>query len=229
LGFDNISVDLIYGLPGQSLSSWKKQIDKALSLNVQHISAYGLTYEQGTVLWQQLQNGTVKQTDDETMIEMYKYLVSSCIDKGYEPYEISNFALPEFKSRHNSSYWKQQAYLGIGPAAHSYNGDSRQWNIASIKKYCDNVNLNNRWFEKEILTKQDKYNDFVMVSLRTSEGIDLKKLKDNFGIEKAENCMKSAKKYIESNQLYLKEQFLRLTLSGILISDQIIVDLMICD
>jgi len=228
-GFDNISIDLIYGLPGQSLQSWKNQIDKALTLGVQHISAYGLTYEKGTLLWHQLQRGEIKQVDDETMNAMYEYLVKTCIEKGFEHYEISNFALPNRRSRHNSAYWHQQTYLGIGPAAHSYNLISRQWNVASIRQYCDKINSGIQWYETEILTEQDKYNDLIMVSLRTSEGIELKQVETIFGNEKAEYCLISAKKYLNEKLLYQNNGFLRLTPDGILISDQIIADLMLCE
>ncbi len=228
-GFDNISIDLIYGLPGQSLQSWKNQIDKALTLGVQHISAYGLTYEKGTLLWHQLQRGEIKQVDGETMNAMHQYLVKVCDENGFEHYEISNFALPNRRSRHNSAYWHQQPYLGIGPAAHSYNLISRQWNVASIRQYCDKINSGIQWYETEILTEQDKYNDLIMVSLRTSEGIELKQVETIFGNEKAEYCLISAKKYLNEKLLYQNNGFLRLTPDGILISDQIIADLMLCE
>ncbi|MBP1663894.1 MAG: oxygen-independent coproporphyrinogen oxidase [Bacteroidetes bacterium] len=227
-GFDNISIDLIYGLPNQSLQSWKCQIDKALTLNVQHISAYGLTYEMGTLLWKQLQKGEVIQVDDETMNAMYAYLAEACTGNGFEQYEISNFAVPGYRSRHNSAYWKQQPYLGIGPSAHSYNMESRQWNVSSISKYCNLIVTGKCWYEKELLSEQDKYNDFVMVSLRTVEGIDLKKAKAIFGKKRTEYCLKSAEKYIEKKLLYINNESLRLTHAGILISDQIITELIMC-
>jgi len=227
-GFNNISIDLIYGLPYQSFIFWKYQIDKALTLNVQHISAYGLTYEQGTLLWKQLQKGEVVQVDDETMNAMYAYLTEACTGNGFEQYEISNFAVPGYRSRHNSAYWKQQPYLGIGPSAHSYNIESRQWNVASISKYCNLIVTDRCWYEKELLSEQDKYNDFVMVSLRTVEGIDLKKSEAMFGKKLTEYCLYSAEKYIEKKLLYVNNEFLRLTDAGILISDQIITELMMC-
>lgn len=228
-GFDNISIDLIYGLPGQSLQSWKNQIDKALTLKVQHLSAYGLTYEKGTLLWHQLQKGEITQVSDEVMNSMYEYLIKACVENGFEHYEISNFALPNRRSRHNSAYWHQQSYLGIGPAAHSYNLESRQWDVASIRDYCDRITSGSPWYEKETLTEQDKYNDFIMVSLRTCEGIDLKQSETLFGRNKTEYCLKSAEKHLNENFLYLNDDFLRLTPKGILISDQIITDLMLCD
>jgi oxygen-independent coproporphyrinogen III oxidase len=225
-GFANISMDLIYGLPGQNLSSWKAQVDKAMSLPVQHISAYGLTYEEGTPLWRQMKSGKVAPAEDEMMIEMYEYLVKTCNSNGFEQYEISNFALQGFRSRHNSSYWKQQPYIGIGPAAHSYNEDSRQWNVSSVTKYCKQILEDKIYFEKEILTLQDKYNDFVMVSLRTMEGIELGKLKQTFGEKLYEHCVKSAENHHKNHRLLINDGFLRLTPEGILLSDKIIVDLM---
>ena len=225
-GFENISIDLIFGLPGQSPESWKMQVDMAVKLRVQHISAYGLTYEQGTPLWHRMKSGKIIPTDDDTMIEMYNYLVETCSKSNFEHYEISNFAKPGHRSRHNSAYWKQRPYLGIGSAAHSYDGNSRQWNVSSNKKYCSFISENQPFFEKEILTLPDKYNDFVMVSMRTIEGIDLESLKNNFGEKLHDFCLQSAEKYIQDSKIVRKFNFLRLTSEGIHISDKIIADMM---
>lgn len=225
-GFDNISIDLIFGLPEQNLESWKKQVDKAMTLDVQHISAYGLIYEKNTPLWRQMKSGKVIPADDETALEMYDYLVETCSGNGFEQYEISNFSKPGFRSKHNSSYWKQVPYLGIGPSAHSYDLHSRQWNISSIYQYCKNILKDGAYFEKEILLEKDKYNDTVMVSLRTMEGINLDLIIDQFGIKMRDFCVKSAEKYIENNKLRIEDNFLRLTSEGIMISDKILVDLM---
>lgn len=225
-GFDNISIDLIFGLPEQNLESWKKQVDKAMTLDVQHISAYGLIYEKNTPLWRQMKSGKVIPADDETALEMYDYLVETCAGNGFEQYEISNFSKPGFRSQHNSSYWKQVPYLGIGPSAHSYDLHSRQWNISSIYQYCKNILKDGAYFEKEILLEKDKYNDTVMVSLRTMEGINLDLIINQFGIKMRDFCVKSAEKYIENNKLRIEDNFLRLTSEGIMISDKILVDLM---
>lgn len=225
-GFDNISIDLIFGLPGQNLESWKKQVDKAMTLDVQHISAYGLIYEKNTPLWRQMKSGKVIPADDETALQMYDYLVETCAGNGFEQYEISNFSKPGFRSKHNSSYWKQVPYLGIGPSAHSYDLHSRQWNTSSIYQYCKNILKDGAYFEKEILLEKDKYNDTVMVSLRTMEGINLDLIIDQFGIKMRDFCVKSAEKYIENNKLRIEDNFLRLTSEGIMISDKILVDLM---
>ncbi len=225
-GFDNISIDLIYGLPEQSFKSWKKQVDKAMILDIQHLSAYGLIYEENTPLWEQVKKGKIVPIDDETIIEMYKYLVEACMKNNFEHYEISNFAKPGFRSKHNSAYWTESNYIGFGPAAHSYNGDSRQWNISSISQYCQKIEQNEIFYEKEILTLQDKYNDFVMVSLRTMDGINLETLQSRFGEKMYNHCLKSANSFIKHGKLIHSNGFLRLSFEGIMISDQIIVELM---
>ena len=225
-GFDNISIDLIYGLPFQTIESWEKQLDKAFSLHIQHISAYGLTYEDGTPLWKQRECGEIKSVDDLIMNSMYLMLLEKMKQNGFEAYEISNFSLPGFRSRHNSSYWKEEPYLGIGPSAHSYDLHSRQWNIASIQEYIRAVNSGTLFFEREELTLNDRYNDFVMVSLRTSEGIDVTLLRLEFGSELTDYCLKSIKTFIDSEQVYYSEDKLRLSPSGIQISNLILIQLM---
>jgi oxygen-independent coproporphyrinogen-3 oxidase len=225
-GFNNISIDLIYGLPLQTLADWEQQLNTALGLNVQHISAYGLTYEEGTALWKQREKGKVKPVDDDIMNEMYLLLVKKTKEKGFEAYEISNFATQGFRSRHNSSYWKQSAYLGIGPSAHSYDLNSRQWNVASITKYIEAIEHNTLLFEREELTLFDRYNDYVMVTLRTLEGIDLAFLEQTFGPELRKYCYENIKSFIDSNNVIFANDRLRLTDEGIMISNQILIQLM---
>lgn len=225
-GFNNISIDLIFGLPEQDLASWKEQVNKAMYLDIQHLSAYGLMYEEGTPLWRKMKKGEVVPVDDETSIAMYHYLVKTCVENGFEHYEISNFAKPDFRSRHNSAYWQEKTYLGIGPSAHSYNGISRQWNISSISQYCRKINQGETFYEKEILSLQDKYNDFVMVSLRTMDGINLEILQNRFGEKMYNHCLKSAEAFINNGKLAIDKNFLRLTIDGVMTSDQIIVELM---
>ena len=225
-GFGNISIDLIYGLPFQTLEAWGDQLDMALSLNIQHISAYGLTYEEGTELWKQRENGEIEVVDDLVMNEMYLLLLDKIKTKGFEAYEISNFALPGYQSRHNSAYWKQEPYLGIGPSAHSYDVVSRQWNIASITDYIKAINSNSVFYEREELSLNDRYNDFIMVSLRTSEGLDVKIMEKDFGHELAEYCLQNIKTFIDSEQVYYSDGKLRLTAEGIQISNLILIQLM---
>ena len=225
-GFDNISIDLIYGLPFQTLKAWVDQLDRALSLNIQHISAYGLTYEEGTALWKQRENGEIEVVDDLVMNEMYLLLLDKIKTKDFEAYEISNFALPGYRSRHNSAYWKQEPYLGIGPSAHSYDIVSRQWNIASITDYIKAINSGSAFYELEELSLNDRYNDFVMVSLRTSEGLDVKIMEKEFGQELAEYCLQNIKTFMDSEQVYYSDGKLRLTVEGIQISNLILIQLM---
>ena len=225
-GFSNISIDLIYGLPFQTPETWGKQLDTALNLQVQHISAYGLTYEEGTPLWKQREKGKIVSVDDQNMNEMYIQLLEKVTEKGFEAYEISNFALPGYRSRHNSSYWKQEPYLGVGPSAHSYDLISRQWNVSSITEYINALNGDTVFFEREVLTINDRYNDFVMVSLRTAEGINLKVLEKEFGPEFTAYCLKNIKTFMDSEQVYYFEEYLRLTPEGIEISNLILIQLM---
>lgn len=225
-GFHNISVDLIYGLPFQSLEAWKRQLEMALSLNVQHISAYGLTYEEGTALWKQREKGRVQPVDDEIMNSMYLHLVETVTRNGFEAYEISNFAKPGFRSRHNTSYWRQEAYLGLGPSAHSYDLQSRQWNVSSIKDYINAIENGNSFFEKEELSQREKFNDYVMVSLRTLEGIDLNYVENEFGKEFVVYCFDILNPFIENKKVIQKNQHLALTPAGVMISNVILIELM---
>ena len=225
-GFDNISIDLIYGLPFQTIASWERQLDTALNLNIQHLSAYGLTYEEGTVLWKQREKGEIETVDDTEMNRMYLVLLDKVKQKSFEAYEISNFALPGFRSRHNSSYWKQEPYLGVGPSAHSYDLISRQWNVSSIKEYIKSINNNSGFFEREILSLYDRYNDFVMVSLRTSDGLDIELMRKEFGSELADYCLINIKSFMDSEKVYNLEGKLRLSAEGIQISNLILIQLM---
>ena len=225
-GFDNISIDLIYGLPFQTIASWELQLDTALNLNIQHLSAYGLTYEEGTVLWKQREKGEIETLDETVMNNMYELLLEKVKRKGFEAYEISNFALPGFRSRHNSSYWKQKPYLGVGPSAHSYDLTSRQWNVSSIKEYIKAIDKNSGYFEREILSLYDRYNDFVMVSLRTSDGLDIELMRKEFGPELAEYCLINIKSFMDSEQVYKLDGKLRLSAHGIQISNLILIQLM---
>ena len=225
-GFENISVDLIYGLPSQSLEAWNKQLDIAFNLHVQHISVYGLTYEEGTRLWKQREMGKVNVVADDEMISMYEVLLAKMKENGFEAYEISNFSLPGYRSRHNSAYWQINPYLGIGPSAHSFDGTSRQWNISSNKKFINALNTGENFFEKEELSQNDRYNDYVMVSLRTTEGISLKYIEENFGVNFVNYCIMNAEKFIQSNKLKFDNNKIYLSYKGIQISNMIISELM---
>jgi oxygen-independent coproporphyrinogen III oxidase len=228
-GFENISIDLIYALPGQTMNDWKKQLEEAFKLDVEHISAYGLTYEEGTALWTQRNKGLVKVVNDDLTLEMFDFMRIKIKEHGFEAYEISNYAKPGYRSRHNSAYWEFVPYLGLGPSAHSFDGKTRQWNVASVFKYISNLTSKSPFFEKEILTLQDFYHDFIMVSLRTSEGINLETLKKKFGKEMHDYCLQNAKYQIVNKNLIMKNNKLFLSESGIHLANLIVMELMITD
>jgi oxygen-independent coproporphyrinogen-3 oxidase len=225
-GFKNISIDLIYGLPQQTLGDWEQELKKAFSLGIQHISAYGLTFEEGTAIWKQREIGQIKQVDEEIMNQMYFKLLDLAALHHFNAYEISNFAIDGFRSRHNSSYWKQIPYIGIGPSAHSFNIDSRQWNAASIREYTQHIATGSCFYEKEILTNNEKFNDFVMVALRTSEGVNLIELKHAVGEELASHFIKNINPFIKNGKVEIKDGIFCLTREGILLSNQILTELM---
>lgn len=225
-GFRNISIDLIYGLPYQTMSDWEADLDTALQTDVQHLSAYGLSYEDGTLLRRLLDDGKLEPVADDDMNAMYRLLRAKTAKRGFEAYEISNFALPGYRSRHNSSYWHGVPYIGLGPAAHSYDGRSRQWNVRSITGYIRSIETGSIPAEREELTVNERYNDFVMVSLRTSEGIDLALLKQHFGYEMMEYCLQCARPFVRSGQLVQANGFLRLSVEGILVSNLVMSELM---
>ena len=225
-GFTNISIDLIYGLPGETLEQWKEDLLMAFSLKVQHISAYHLTYEQGTRLWQMLQRKEICEVDEDTSVELFRILCEEMQKAGYEHYEISNFALPNFRSRHNSAYWHEVPYLGCGPGAHSFDGDSREWNVSSLPKYIEALEQGQRNYEQETLYKDTRYNEFIMTRLRTCEGFSLNDLQQRFGQAYHDYCLHLATPYMRQGLLLQKENTLRLSREGIFVSDDIISDLM---
>ena len=172
-GFDNISIDLMFALPNETVTAWKRDIDEALKLNVQHISCYCLSYEPGTPLTRMLENGQVVQTDEEVENMMYDMLCAELQAKGFEHYEVSNFALPGRQSRHNSSYWNDTPYVGLGAGAHSYDGQIRRWNIADLTAYVERMLSESNYWEEEVLTDEQKTIEHIMLGLRTSRGIAL--------------------------------------------------------
>ena len=224
-GFSNLSIDLIYGLPFQTMDGWKKNLQTAVGLNVQHMSAYCLTYEEGTMLYKQWQQGKVSPSSDEDNLSFFRQLRTSLLSAGYEHYEISNFSLPGFRAKHNSSCWNGTPYVGIGPSAHSFDGMSRQWNVPDIRRYMAAVEAGHLDFEREQLTCDEKYNDRIITSLRTSRGLDMEALKRDFP-DYYDFCLDSAGLSLKAGQLELTDDgFLRLTESGLFISDSIFVDL----
>ena len=222
-GFKNISIDLMYGFPEETLEDWEADINEALSLNVEHISTYSLMYEEDTPLYQLLEQGKVSEIDEELERQMYYTLIDRLEAAGYEHYEISNFAQPGFRSRHNSSYWQGIPYIGIGAAAHSYDINTRSWNIADIRQYITGIEQGQRLYESETLDEDTRYNDAVTVALRTCEGLDLSKLPP----EQRTYCLANAQRHLDAKLLKLQGNHLSLTKEGLFVSDMIMSDLIL--
>ena len=225
-GFKNISIDLMYGLPGETLETWKQDLQQAIDLHPEHISAYHLIYEEDTALWKLREEHQVEEADEDLSLTLFKTLIEGLTKAGYQHYEISNFCLPGLHSRHNSSYWTGKKYLGCGPSAHSFNGVSRQWNVASLSAYIDGIRQRKPDFEVEELDLYTRYNDFVLTSIRTCWGMSLSHLRSMYGEELYRYCLRMAKPHLEQGVLEISEDILKLTRKGIFISDGIMSDLM---
>ena len=214
-GFDNISIDLMYALPDQTMAMWQKDIAQALALGVQHISSYGLIYEEGTVLTTLLEHGIIDAVDEEIELQMYDYLVEQLTTHGYEHYEVSNFALPRRQSRHNSNYWNDTPYIGIGAGAHSYNQTQRQWNISELDDYIQQALAHNLQPEIEVLTHEQRHTEHIMLALRTCRGVAKKRLNQE-----------AAERYIQQGLLTEKNGFIMATTQGFHVLNRIIEDVM---
>ena len=260
-GFKNISIDLMFGFPGETLQEWIEDIREALALQVEHISAYSLMYEDNTPLTRLLKEGKIHEINDELSLEMYKTLIELLNESGYEQYEISNFAklvenpqkgegrktdsktkrmssssegvwdnrpvvASPFRSRHNSSYWHEIPYIGIGASAHSYDLKSRQWNIADLRQYIQSIQSGKVPCEKETLDLNTRYDDLITTALRTREGIDLKRMEVEYGKALHDFLLKCAEPYLKLHDLKITDQQLSLTRGGLYISNEIMSDLM---
>lgn len=225
-GINNISIDLMFGFPNETLSEWETDIEQALSLRPQHLSSYSLMYEEGTPLYHLLQQKKICEIDEEVSLSMYNILIDRLVEAGYEHYEISNFALPGFRSRHNSSYWHAIPYIGIGASAHSYLNQQRSWNVADIHKYIGDIQQGKRPCTVEELDLATRYDDMITTALRTREGIDLKAMKNAFGEQLYQFLMNEAKDKIDRNLMKIEDNHLSLTRKGLYISDSIMSDLM---
>ena len=226
-GLTNISIDLIYGLPGESIEDWTYSLDQAIAIGVKHISAYHLTYEEGTRLWRMQEQGLVAPIDEEQSIQSFELLREKLLAAGYEHYEISNFALPGYHSRHNSSYWKGINYIGVGPGAHSYDGRNRRWNLSNLTNYIATPQDEDVPHEVEHLTTDERYDERIITELRTAQGIDLTKLQADFGDSYLTHCLHCATPYINRGQLiHTEDNHLCLTPESILISDAVMRDLL---
>jgi len=228
-GFSNISIDLIYGLPNQTLEEWERNIRIAVELDVQHISAYNLTYHEGTVFYDRLKKGILKELPDELSLQQFEMLISILKDAGFEHYEISNFCKPGMYSQHNSSYWKSEKYLGIGPSAHSFDIQTRRWNVSSVSGYLDGIENNKPYSESEILTEQDRYNDYIITGLRTIWGISGELIRTEFSDHYLAHFQKIREKYLTSGQVTETSGKTCLSPEGLFISDQIMADFMVVD
>lgn len=226
-GFNNISIDLMYGLPGQTLEGWQKNLDTALSLNVQHISSYHLIYEEGTALYRLLQQGKVKVADEEVSLAMFRMLIDKLQQAGFEHYEISNFARNGLYSKHNTSYWQGTPYLGLGPGSHSYDGHNRHYNPGDFNLYMERLAADSAEFtETEILSADERYNELILVSLRTMWGLPLNTVRTQFGEARYLYCLQMARPHLEAHLLKEEQGFLKLTKEGIFVSDGIMADLL---
>jgi len=229
-GFENITCDLIYGYPLLTDIKWKENMQKLIALDVPHISSYAMTVEKKTALNHQIKQGKTAPISDAQSAEQMLMLIDCMTGNGYEHYEISNFAKPGRYAKHNTNYWKGKSYLGIGPSAHSFNGHSRAWNVANNAHYIKGIFNNELPLETEDLSVYDRYNEYIMTSLRTKWGVDINFVDNNFGADYSKQLKKDAALYLEDKDICMeKERFLVLTPKGKLIADQIAAALFLVD
>jgi len=223
-GYSNISIDLIYGMPSLGTAHWKENLLKAIDFQIPHISAYAITVEPGTNLERLISLDKRQPVSDAEAAAQFRFVMNFMRDRNYIHYEISNFCLPGMESKHNKAYWENSPYLGIGPSAHSYNKVSRQWNCANLEKYISAINNNEIPSEKELLSDDQKYNEFVMMGFRTNRGNAVKMIEDLFGEKYAFCFRKVLKKYEDTNMLDVSEDIVRLSDEGKLFADSVIAD-----
>ena len=219
--FDNISIDLIYGIPGMSNERWEENIEKALSFSIPHISSYALTVEPKTALANFIKKGIIKNVDDAVAQEHFNILLDKMEEAGFESYEISNFGKPGYFSKNNTAYWQQKKYIGIGPSAHSFDGVKRGWNINNNPKYIKSISNNELPSEIEVLSKTDQYNEYVMTGLRTIWGVSLSRIEKEFGQKYHIYLLEQADKYINEQLLYIDDDILLATKKGRFLADGI--------
>ncbi len=225
-GFENITIDLIYGSKFSNLANWKKTLNKTIDLDVKHISSYNLTIEEKTKLGYDLKIKKESEIDEHKSAELFLEMINQLEKKDFIHYEISNFGKKDFFSKHNSNYWKGENYIGLGPSAHSFDGKSRQWNISNNTTYIKYISENKElYFEKEILTEVEKYNEYILTSLRTIWGINIKYLNSNFNSEIVKRCLNKITTYIKNETITLKDNSYCLTNKGKLFADKIASDL----
>lgn len=223
--FNNISIDLIYGIPGASNEQWIQNIETALSYDISHISSYVLTVEPKTALENFVRRGIVKDVDEAMAREQFYILIEKLDAAGFIHYELSNFGKPEFFSRNNTAYWQGKPYLGIGPSAHSFDGERRGWNVRNNSIYIKSLERGELPIEIEVLSITDKYNEYIMTGLRTIWGVDLKKVEQDFGPSYKAYLLKQSQKFVAEHLLYIEDNKLRVTHKGQFLSDGIASDL----
>ncbi|OQB64634.1 MAG: Oxygen-independent coproporphyrinogen-III oxidase 1 [Bacteroidetes bacterium ADurb.Bin145] len=221
-GFENVSIDLIYGIPGMTTEHLASNLIRTFSYDIKHLSAYHLTIEPDTVFGKMKQKNRLNETDEEESVAEFNLLIEKTEEAGFVHYEISNFSKPGYISLHNTNYWRQVSYLGLGPSAHSFNGYSRQWNVRNLKKYANSLKGNKTFFEKEELDLKTKFNEYILTSLRTMWGIDLQYVEKAFEKEGYDYVINLAGKFINYGLMEQKENALTLTNQGKMISDNII-------
>lgn len=223
--FDNITVDLIYGSPLLNDDMWKQNVDMATGLGIPHLSCYALTVEEKTPLHQLIRKSNAEDVDMDKQAKQFLLLMQWLREKGYEHYEVSNFAKPGFRSQHNSSYWKGEKYLGVGPSAHSFNGKERRWNAPNNNGYIRGINERSPRRESELLTASQQLNEYIMISLRTTEGMDLKKIEMNWGVTERQRAQQQIRGLVTRGLVEMRNDIVRLTDSGMLLADGISADL----
>jgi oxygen-independent coproporphyrinogen-3 oxidase len=228
-GFENISIDLIYALPKRTDEDWQKDIDRALEISPTHISSYSLTIEEKTVFGKWTKQGKMEPVDDDVSARQLSLLIDHLEGANYEQYEVSNFAKPGFQSRHNSNYWKTKKYLGVGPSAHSYNGESRQYNVSNNAAYLRALQQEKIPYTIEVLTRHDKINEYLLTTLRTSWGADLKTLRERFSFDPIEENNDYLQSLQRKGLIAIEGNILKLTRKGLFLADKIASDLFVED
>ncbi len=223
--FKNISIDLIYGIPGLTIDRWKENLEITLSLDIPHISCYALTVEPKTALKKFIEQGKVAPVNDEETRSHYELMIDTLENAGYINYEFSNFGKPGYFSQNNTGYWKGKPYLGIGPSAHSFDGNKRSWNISNNIKYIKSINEGNIPLEFEVLSVTDKYNEYIMTGLRTMWGVSLVKVENDFGKRYRDYLLEQVEKHVENQLLYFEDDTLKITKKGKFLGDGIASDL----
>lgn len=228
-GFENISIDLIYAIPKRADEDWQKDIKRALEINPPHISSYSLTIEEKTVFGKWTKQGKMQPVDDDLSARQLSLLIDHLEGANYEQYEVSNFSKPGFQSRHNSNYWKNEKYLGVGPSAHSYNGESRQYNVSNNSIYLRSLQQEKIPCTLEVLSRRDKINEYLLTRLRTSWGADLKTLRERFSFDPMNENNSYLQSLLHKGLIVIERDILKLTRKGLFLADKIASDLFVID